>query len=267
MLNKLFKEIGLSENTHRVYLNLLENGATSARMLSEHLNIPRPTIYDSLNILKQKGLVIEKKESSKKIFQVDDIKNLPRLIKNKIESLEQEKNDLDLILPELLNKTSSIEPKIKFYSGIEGVKQVMNDMLWYRNIETYTMWSISDILDFLGENFTKELNKQRIRQSIYTKAIWPYNKKVDIRKHPYLGVGEKFYREIRIAPKKISWNMSYWVYADKVAFISSKKETFGFVIHSRDFAELIKTQFKMIWEISKPIKPEPGYTDVFLKTV
>ena len=39
--------------------------------------------------------------------------------------------------------------------------------------------------------------------------------------------------------------MSYW-YADKVAFISSRQETFGFVIHSRDFAEMMKAQFEVI---------------------
>jgi hypothetical protein len=37
--------------------------------------------------------------------------------------------------------------------------------------------------------------------------------------------------------------MSYWLYADKAAFISSRRETFGFIIHSKDFAELIKAQF------------------------
>ena len=82
-----------------------------------------------------------------------------------------------------------------------------------------------------------------------------------------MGVGKGFLRELRLAPKTMSWNMSYWLYADKVAFISSRAESFGFLIHSRDFAELIKTQFETIWPLCKPIAPQPQYTDRFLATL
>jgi sugar-specific transcriptional regulator TrmB len=267
MLEKLFNEIDISENAHQIYIQLLENGPTSARVLAENIGLPRPTTYDALKSLIQKGLVIERKENNKKIFQLDDVKNLPRLINGKIDALDEAKKDFEKMLPQLMKKTTSIEPKIKFYSGVEGVRQVMNDMLWYHDIDTCAMWAVSEILDYLGKDFTVNLNRRRIRQKIYTRAIWPTDKKVDIKRHPYLGTGPEFYREIRIAPPNISWDMSYWIYADKVAFISSRKETFGFVIHSRDFARLIKTQFELVWKISKKLKPEPEYAKEFLKTV
>ncbi len=65
----------------------------------------------------------------------------------------------------------------------------------------------------------------------------------------------------------MTWGMSYWLYEDKVAFISSKDESFGFVIHSKDFSNLIRSQFDIIWKLSKPIKPQPQHTDPFLKTI
>jgi len=74
-------------------------------------------------------------------------------------------------------------------------------------------------------------------------------------------------REIRYAPKGMTWDMGYWMYDDKVAFISSQKELFGFVVHSRDFANLMRAQFHALWQISKPAKPEPQHTDVFLKNL
>ena len=49
----------------------------------------------------------------------------------------------------------------------------------------------------------------------------------------------------------MTWDMGYWMYEDKVAFLSSEKEGFGFVIHSKDFANLIKVQFEEIWKVSK----------------
>lgn len=267
MFKKLFEDLGLSQNAHRVYTQLIENGTSSARMLAENLNIPRPSVYDNLKVLMQKGLIIERNEGNKKLFQVDDLKNLPRLLSGKIDSLKKEQEELESIIPKLLKSSQAIEPKIKFYSGVEGVRQVLNDMLWYKDIETMALWPISEMVELLGKEYMADMNRKRIRQRLFTRGIWPEDKKVSLKDHPFLGVGKEFFREIRIAPKEMTWNMSYWAYGDKVAFISSRKETFGFVIHSRDFTEMIKAQFEVIWNASKAIKPEPHHTDVFLKTI
>ena len=90
---------------------------------------------------------------------------------------------------------------------------------------------------------------------------------MNFKEHPYLVVGKGHLRELRFAPHEMVWNMSYWLYADKAAFISSQKEMFGFVITSAEFVELMRAQFKIIWKISTPIKAQPQYTDSFLKTL
>src|SRR3989344_8011135 len=138
MFTNLFKELGLSKLLQTIYIYLLQNGASSARQFAENLNIPRPSVYDNLKVLIQKGLVTERSEENKKIFQVDNLENLPQLVKTKIDTLEKERKELEKILPTLAQNFDSIEPKIKFYSGVEGVKQVLNDVLWYENIETHS---------------------------------------------------------------------------------------------------------------------------------
>lgn len=267
MFTKLFKEMGLSENANQIYLRLLKLGPASARQLAENLNLPRPTVYDNLKLLIKYGLATEKEKENKKLFGVDEIKNLPQLIKSKIEALKKEEANIKKILPTLALRAKTIEPKIKFYSGSEGIKQVLKDMLWYNNIETLTMWPISEMVEILGKEYLENLNRRRIRQNISIRGIWPRDKAVDFKNHPYLGVGKSHLRQLRFAPKGMTWEMSYWLYADKAAFISSKKECFGFIIHSQDFAQLLKAQFEIIWKISKPIPPKPQYTDDFLKTI
>lgn len=267
MLNKILKELGFSDNTIKIYNRLIEIGYSSARQLAENLNLPRPTVYDNLKLLMDNELVVEKTEESKKLFGVDDIQNLKHLVSSKIEELKNNEKMIEELLPSLKLKTKALEPKIKFYNGPEGIKKVLKDLLWYKDIETYTMWPISEMVEILGEEYLANLNRRRIRQNISIKGIWPKDKTIDFKKYPYLGVGGGHLRELRLAPKNMTWNMSYWLYADKVAFISSKAESFGFVIHSRDFANLIKSQFDVIWQLSKPIKEQPQYTDSFLKTV
>ncbi|TAK57954.1 hypothetical protein EPO17_00660 [Patescibacteria group bacterium] len=268
MLQKLFKEIGLSENTRSVYSYLLEHGASSARQIADGLGIPRPSVYDQITILKSHDLATERIQENKKLFQIDDIKNLPRLIKEKIALLEKEEKHLEAILPRLLKHSESIAPKIKFYSGVHGVKQVLNEFCWQQNAETAAFWATKEMIAVLGKEYFEDLNRRRIRQNIYTRGLWPDDKKVSLKEYPCFGVSEGFLREIRIAPKGITWDMSYWLYGeDKVAFVSSRQETFGFVIHSKDFYNTMKAQFEAVWSTSKPLKSEPRYTDAFLETV
>ena len=72
MFKKLFEDLGLSENTHRYTPTYRERGLSV--MLAEKLTIPRPSVYDNLKILIQKGLVVERYQDNKKLFQVDDLK-------------------------------------------------------------------------------------------------------------------------------------------------------------------------------------------------
>lgn len=267
MLDTSLKELGFNHNTRIIYMRLLESGPSTASKLAGDLGIPRSTIYDKIKILITNGLVVELMEENKKTFLAEDVKNISLLLKNRIELLKKQEKAVKRILPELLYQGQPVEPKIKFYNGVEGIKQVLSDLLWYEEIETYTMWPISEMVEVLGKEYLENLNRRRIRHKISITGIWPRNKKVDFVNHPYLGVGKGHLRNLRLAPENMTWDMSYWLYDDKVAFISSKKEMFGFVIHSRDFAQLIKSQFEQIWKISTPIKAQPKYTDEFLRSI
>lgn len=246
---------------------LLDKGPSTARQLAISLSIPRPSIYGYLNFLLQKGLVIENEREGKKLFAISDVRVLESLVHEEAESLKKSESELSTILPSLTKKAVMVEPKVKMYSGVEGIKKVLNELLWCRDAETYTMWPISDMVDILGKDYLEHLNKVRIKNNISIKGIWPINKKVRLREYPFLGVGGGHLRELRLAPKGVHWDMSYWIYGDKVAFISSKRELFGFVVHSHDLVELLKTQFMVIWKLSKHIKSEPEYTDKFLETI
>ena len=141
---------------------------------------------------------------------------------------------------------------------------MLKDMLLYRDIETQAYWPIKAMVDILSPDFFRYLNKERIKNNLYTRAIWPTSQKVDIKKHPYLGVGSDFKREIRIAPKEIDFSMGYWIYKNKVAFISSRKESFGFIIESKELVDMLLSQFELIWKLSKSIEANSKDTKVFL---
>src|SRR5262249_22093479 len=155
--------------------------------------------------------------------------------------LSREQRIYEELLPSLQKKVPSsfLSPKFQLYEGAEGLQFVLKDMLLYRNIATCAFWPIKAMVDILSPEFFHYHNKQRIRNNIYTRAIWPEHQTVEIKDHPYLGTGEEFRREIRIAPEEIDSSMGYWTYGNKVTFISSRKESFGFIIESRELVEML----------------------------
>jgi sugar-specific transcriptional regulator TrmB len=251
MFERVFKEIGLSQLTERVFDELLMRGSSTAAMLANKVGIPRPSVYDHLKILASYGLVANKIDNGKKVFFVDDLRNISELLSDKIKLLQSEKKKLESTLPSLLKKTSFIEPQVKFYSGKDGIKQVISHIMLNSHIETLLMWPMSEMMKVLGPEYLEELNEKRIKRNIALRVIWPLDKKLDTKKYPYLSSGEEHLRELRFAPKGMTWDMGYWMYEDKVIFLSSEKEGFGFMVHSRDFSNLIKVQFEEIWKISK----------------
>lgn len=107
------------------------------------------------------------------------------------------------------------------------------------------------MIEILGPEFFKKHNKERIERNIYTQAIWPSLQTVTTSDYPFMGQGNAFKREIRIAPKNIHFSMGYWIYGNKAAFISSNKESFGFIIESKEFVQMLSSQFDVMWNISK----------------
>ena len=256
MLDNIFEKLNLKKVHTEIYLNLLESGPIPAGKLAKRLNIARSTLYGFLNDLGQKGLVKESEKYGVKIWQAAPPEKINDTINDQINNMETVKAAFANLLPELKKqqKTDFVSPKFTYYEGVEGVKHMLKDVLLYRDLITESFWPFKDMIEVLGADFLRENNNiKRIKQNITLNVIWPRNKAIDITQYPFMGVGKDFMREIRIAPAGVESSMGYWAYANKVAFISSKKESFGFIVESLELRQLLKTQFDVLWKISKPI--------------
>jgi hypothetical protein len=134
------------------------------------------------------------------------------------------------------------------------MRNLAKDFLLYQNTETQSYWPIKAMIEVLGEDFFREFNISRIKRNIWVNAIWPEKQKIDMKKYPFMGAGEEFLREVRIAPVHIDFSLGYWIYENKVAFISSKKSNFGFIIENKEFTDMLRSQFNMMWKASRTVK-------------
>lgn len=252
-MEHVLRNLDLSDEEIKAFLFLLENGAQTAGDLAKKTGLSRPSLYGFMHKMQKKGLVIESQKNKVKTFTASSKEKVSQLFEEKIKVLEEGKNAVERAYREVMKMGATVSPKFQMFEGKEGMKQVLKDMLLYKNIETKAYWPIKAMLEILGEEFFKALNKERIKNRLYTRAIWPQNQVVKIATHPYLGTGEKFLREIRVAPKDIGFSMGYWIYGNKVAFVSSRREAFGFIIESKELVEMLSSQFEVMWVLSKGI--------------
>lgn len=265
MLDETLANLGLRDEESKTFLFLLENGPQTAGNLAKKTGLSRPSLYGFLRKLQNLELVTESQKNGTKIFAASSGERVSRIFDDRIQSLEKGKQSVEKAYRELIGSGITVSPKFQLFEGKEGLRHVLKDMLLYRDIETKAYWPIKSMIEILSENFFKELNKERIQRGLYTRAIWPQGQAVDIRKHPYLGAGKRFLREIRLAPKDIAFSMGYWIYGDKVAFISSKKEAFGFIIESKELVEMLSTQFEVLWKVSKSVSTKGERSEEFLR--
>lgn len=240
-----------------------------AGKLAKKLDIPRSTIYGLLEDLAKGGLVLQNEQNNVKLWQAVAPETIKTIINEQINGLENTRTGLESILESLKKsqKTDFMSPKFHYFEGADEMQVMLRDVLLYNDLETELCWPVKDITRVLGEEFLHDFNIKRIKSNISIKVIWPMDKTGDIAKDTFLAPGKEVKREVKIAPEGVDFSMGYWAYGNKVMFMSSKSENFGFIVESRELRQLMKTQFEVLWNISVPLQSNPEATKKFLEQV
>jgi sugar-specific transcriptional regulator TrmB len=267
-ISQLFSGLDISAEESATYLELLNSDRLTAGLVAKRLNLPRPSVYGFLERLVEKGLASQSVDmSGVREYRAEPPEKVAQLFDQRIEQLEHGRRHYVQMLEELrAARPASVAPHFQVFQGAEGVKHILKDMLLYRNLETQAFWPICSMLDILGADFFRYLNKERIRNNLATRAIWPASQVADLADHPYLGVGEGFLREIRIA-ESADFSLGYWIYGNRTAFISSRQEGFGFIVESAELAQTQRAQFELIWEQSKVLDTVNPGAQEFLREI
>lgn len=241
------KLLGLEEKEAKVYLAALELGATNIQNLVKKSGIKRSTVYEMIKNLKERGLISETTKGKRKIFLASEPEKLKRNIKEK----EQLLND---ILPELksINNTGFIKPKIMFYEGKEGIREIYKNTL--QSKRKFTLWisPIKSMLDTIGEDFLNNYVEKRMKIGLWVKSVYITSQRVEEYKLIRPATFEKTLRKIKFTPREIDIKNTMCIFDNKVAIMSSKKEGFGFVVESEDYANTMRVFHDLLWSISRP---------------
>lgn len=241
-LLKSLERLGLSDKEAAVYVTALELGKFSVLALSRKTNIKRPTCYLILDELIKKGLVSTFPQA-KKVIYVAEHPNA--LLKRSADAYQAAKN----LMPELqslINSTSE-KPELRVFSGQKGIQHIYELMLDEGN-DLYYIASTEELVKSAGAEFIDDWIKRRIAKKLKTYRIGV--REDEMFEVPlYIGSKENL-RTVRYAPKGFTTPYTMYIFGKKVAFVSTKKDLFGFVVESADLAISMKAMFDVVWSIS-----------------
>jgi sugar-specific transcriptional regulator TrmB len=244
MDKKLLEKLGMSSKELDIYLKLLEYGESGVNNLSRVVGENRTSTYSLLNAMQKKGFVSFYVKNKMKIYVPTD----PTfLINSFIKGAEQ----LKTILPELLavhNKYSKKKPKIIFYEGIEGIKQIGELLLEAPGSTRLSFMGIDkNIHPEIEKYYEEDFINRRIEAGIKYRGIvtgkLPMGNK-------YKPTEKDQLRELRyIDSKKFPIKIHIDIFPfNKVALYSyHKDELMGVVIEHEDFYNTMKTVFELAW--------------------
>ncbi len=253
------QKLGLNEHEARVYLAALSLGPSSAKQLSENTKIKRPTVYLALDNLIKQGLISESL-GKKRLFVAEQPQKLDKLTKRMRRQVIDAEILLESILPGLIKlpKQYSEEPEVIFYSGIQGMKNVLLDISasqssWYFFGSTTKVLQSpvrSEILEMIkeGVGLRKKMDPNRPKIYFITDAGILSLK----------GGFEKMttsWREMKILPGVINSGSGFIIFEDKLVVLSFENKPFAAVVKSKEVVEVVKVMYQLIWKSLPEEKP------------
>jgi sugar-specific transcriptional regulator TrmB len=237
---KGLEAFGLDEKEVKVYLAGLEMGTATVLELSRRTELPRTTLYPILERLEQHGVfkVGRQKNTTVYIAELPDVLN---------RQLEDRATLFSKTLPALQTIRGSVNegPGVTFYEGSDGFKRVWKAIIGSGVKEYRLITSGTGLLDYVKEPYiVKRVIAERLQKKILSKQLIPESR--DARK--IVEKDKEELRESRFLPVGTVLPSTVIIFADQVAFITTRKENTMILLASGDVALTYKTLFELIWE-------------------
>lgn len=238
-----FERLGLTEVEGKVYVALLELGGGFVSVVARFAKLPRVNCYHTLEKLAEKGLVSHITKGKVRYYAPESPQKIVNILEGKMSYARK-------LLPELLSITNTLalKPKIKYYEGIEGVKNIMEDtltaqkeILGYSNLKGFGEVFGDYIKDYAGRKMEKGIKSRFICPS--SPEAFDYVPKNYPKNFP-----PELIEILFVNPREFWFENEIDIYDDKVAVISLKKdEMIGMIFESPVYAASQRAIFNLAW--------------------
>ncbi|MEI7510789.1 MAG: helix-turn-helix domain-containing protein [Candidatus Peregrinibacteria bacterium] len=241
-IQQTFKRLGFSSNEVKILLCLLQKKQATAQEVSKKTLIAFSSAEYLLQTMVKRGLATSREVKGGDVYMACNEAELKEwLIKdrNRVNSIyDTAEEELESFLHE--GTEEAWKPDVSYYEGVEGIKEIYEDMLISSNGNIYSWLDIPKIKDTLGDYLYAYISKRQ-KKGIVSHDIIPENE----MNLTHNEKNEK--REMKFV-KHLPLDGEIRIYGDKVALITfSKEKPVGFVFHGKIITELFKSIFDSQW--------------------
>lgn len=239
-IGEVLKNAGFTPNETSIYLALLRLGKGTVSEITRAANVGRTYGYPILNTLTARGLISVSGKNPKQEYFAESPRNLYTYLEKKLEAQTKTVKEVKNLLPDLIILHNVEDrPKIRFYEGIEGLKQVYEDTL--SSHERILACSTYEDMHKVLPNYFPSYYERRAKKNIFADGIVPDTPLA----HERLARDREEARELKLVPhKEYPIPTEIDVYDNKV-MIASWQEKLGVIIESQEIAQTLKSIFKL----------------------
>jgi sugar-specific transcriptional regulator TrmB len=246
MFEKYLQDIGLNDKEATVYLALLSVEHASVLDLAKKTKIKRPTVYIVLDALAKKGLVSETTFGKKTHYYAEPPERLETFVEKRKIALEESQKTLKDVIPQLksVQRESGEKPIVKYFEGREGIISMLEELFAgvpnEKDGETYLVYPKDQLDDLFTTQEREKYRSIRISRNIKSKVLYTSEK----GERASDTTGDR----IKIDSSKYPISCDISIYEDKVRISILGKKMSGIFIRNKDFAETLRSLFKLSFD-------------------
>ena len=224
-INEILVKAGFSKNESAILLALFELGKGTVSQITRKAGLNRTTGYDILDSLVSKGLASVSGKEPKQEYLVESPDKILVMFEDELNETNKKISDIKKIIPTLKSiHNVAGRPKVRFYEGVSGLKDVYEDTLTsHEEILAYA--NVDQMHQALTGYFPKYYER-RAGKGIPIRAIIPDSPIGKFR----AGEDEKEKRTTVLVPiDKYNFSPEINIYDNKI-MIASWKEKLGIII-------------------------------------
>ncbi|MCR4279020.1 MAG: hypothetical protein NUV81_03945 [bacterium] len=246
----ILKEIGLSENEALIYELLVELGPNKASDLVDPSGIGRGNVYNVLQQLQAKGLVIVR-EGKFQIYEATDPSALESLLERKREEMKQTESAFSLALRDLNShfNLSTGKPAIQIFEGLDGAKKALHQSLESKKeILTYVdIHAINGLAADINKGYLKKRIEKKIQKRLLVADVPEAHAFFENQKTPFTKVAF-----VKDYPEQFATAME--MYDNTVTYLTLNKEkNISVIIRDPSIYAFHKQQFEFLWNRASQI--------------
>ena len=245
-ITQSLESLGLEEKQAKLYTFLLkqpEKAGLSVFSIAKNIDMPRSTVYLTLQELEAKRLVSSYKKNNVLHYLTADPSRLTR-------DLEEKQDLLKSIMPSLqaLSHDSTYNSSVQTFTGEKGVRIVFDDCFNgpnVKNIQEYQTISHPKLVKYLTKSgyFEKKMDLKRkldIPSKMLMSEVYRDNKPKEYNNDNL--------RETRYIPIEVAFEGTLIIYGKKTALFSHRdNEVYSMIVDSPAITEMFRSIFMCLW--------------------